>query len=126
MNIKKLSVIGILAFSTISALNVSYASETSSLCSSMGIFAKEAMASRQRGNSMKEIKKDMDRLLQILAKHTDDKNVLKLFKNFSSIYTVEVSKIKIEKNKKKKRKIIEDYRNIKENMCNTTVKEFFK
>ncbi len=126
MNIKKLSVIGILAFSTISALNVSYATENINVCTIIGRFARQAMADRQTGSSMKEIQKDMNRLLGMAKQHISDKNIVKLLTKLAPIYPLEVSQVKIGKTKKEKGKMVADYMTFKEKECNTALKEISK
>ncbi len=126
MNIKKLSVVSILAFSTISALNVSYATENINVCTFAGRFAREAMADRQAGASMKDIQKDMDRILGIVKQHIPDKNIVEFLTKLAPFYPLDVSQVKIGKTKKEKRKIVSDYMKLREKDCNTALKEMSK
>ncbi|MDP8078427.1 hypothetical protein [Phocoenobacter skyensis] len=123
MNIKKLSVIGILAFLS---LNVSYASKSANVCIVSAKFAQIAMAGRQEGASRKEIQKEMDRILKIVKQSGLSKEEIGFLIEMAPVYPLDVSQVKIGKTKKEKRKIVADYMKLREKDCNTALKEMSK
>ncbi len=126
MNIKKLSVVSILAFSTLSALNVSYASEDIQICRIAGKIAQQAMISKQSGSSMKEIQKDMNKILKLVKQANLSKFETEFLTKLVPFVTLEVSQMDIGKTDKEKRKIINSYMEQRKNVCNSALKENVK